>query len=87
MAHTLTKTEQKVLRELQETIYQDLPLIKLVEKNYVDRGLSNEQIANTLYEMVIADKISVSEDTLSSCNQYDKLIVAHYEAAHKRNQK
>ena len=81
----LNKYETSALKELQTIRFQNLPLIKLVEKNYVERGLTNEQIAEVLYRLYCDGKIEISENTMSPLTPYDKLIVAHYESLHRAN--
>jgi superfamily I DNA and/or RNA helicase len=83
----LNKYELQVLKELQETNYQGLPLINLVIKNYTERNQSCEQIANTLYGLHVEGKIQISEITMIATTRYDKLIVAHFEQLHSENAK
>jgi hypothetical protein len=85
MNKSLTTQENQILAELQNTIYQEHPLIDLVYKNYTERKQSNEQIANALYGMVCEGKIQLSEQATLQNVPYDKLVVAHYEYLHSLN--
>jgi hypothetical protein len=87
MNKSLNKTENEILAELQNTIYQGSPLIDLVNKNYTERNQSNEQIANTLYGIVCEGKVQLSEQATMQNIPYDKLIIAHYEQLHNMNKK
>lgn len=78
----LNKAENNTLVELRTVEFENRPLINLVEKNYTERMLSDQQIQNVLYELCCDGKISLSSNVLS-CNRFDKMIVAHYELLHR----
>lgn len=78
----LDKYEKEILRELQTTLYQGLPLIDLVIKNVNDRNLSFEQTSKVLGDLDREGKVNLSENTISY-KQFDRIIIAHYEQRHK----
>jgi len=77
----LTKYEAKMLLELQTIQHEGLPLMRLVEKNYRQRFLTDKQISDALYALVMAGKIDVCEELLAAPD-FAKLIIAHYESKH-----
>jgi|GEM_PF-5217914 len=80
----LSPTQQALLNELEMTIYQDQPLFNLVEKNFVKREMTADQVSAVLNDLAAQGKIPGTSDLLTQpAPDWDLLIVAHYEKRHR----
>jgi hypothetical protein len=82
----LSSTQRAVLTELETTHYQGQPLFNLVEKNFIERGLTADQVSSVLNDLAAQEKIVATSDLLTQpAPDWDLLIVAHYEKRHLAN--
>jgi len=82
----LSPTQQAVLNELETTTYQDQPLFNLVEKNFVEREMTADQVSAVLNDLAAQGKIPGTSDLLTQpAPDWSLLIVAHYEKKHLAN--